>query len=254
MPTSLPDTPLHTAPYLDRYRQGQWRSRIFTDLILADAANLTQNPDRASGLALLDIGCGLGFDHDTSLQGELAAVSAQYIGIEPDPNIKLADFFTASHRCFFEDAPLAPASIDIAFACMVLEHLPTPQLFFDRLYDCLKPGGIFWGFTVDARHPFVAASQLSGKLGIKDFYLNLLHGEQGESRYENYATHYLSNTPDQAKSLARSFQSCSALNFESSTQLDYYFPAPLQWVGRSYCGLAMKMGWPGCILAIRLQK
>jgi len=54
--------------------------------------------------------------------------------------------------------------IDIAFACMVQEHLTTPQLFFDRLCDCLKPGGIFWGFTVDARHPFVAASQEGAEL------------------------------------------------------------------------------------------
>jgi len=89
----LTDTFLHAAPYLARYRQGEWRARIFTDLILADAASLAKRKEDKSGLAILDIGCGLGFDHDTGLQRELAAVASQYIGIEPNGNIKLAPLF-----------------------------------------------------------------------------------------------------------------------------------------------------------------
>jgi 2-polyprenyl-3-methyl-5-hydroxy-6-metoxy-1,4-benzoquinol methylase len=112
----------------------------------------------------LDIGCGHGFDGDGDLQRSLAEQANRFIGIEPDTQIQPPAYFTEVHPCTFEDAPLAPDSVHAAYSAFVLEHVEQPALFWRKLHGCLAPGGVFWGFTVDARHPFSAVSLAAGKL------------------------------------------------------------------------------------------
>jgi SAM-dependent methyltransferase len=239
------------APFLQRYKHGEWRSSIFRDMILVDAMSLEQERGK---LTFLDIGCGGGFDSDSKLQQSLALVAGQYIGIEPDSAIDLGDIFSTTYRCFFEDAPIEEDSIDIAFAVMVLEHFNKPELFWNKLHKILKKGGVFWGFTVDARHLFVYLSLLTEKLHIKDLYLNLLHGKRGEERYENYGVYYRTNTPQEIEKLTSLFISRTILNFYRVGQFDYYFPQKLRWVGRSFDHFAISMGWPGSVMALRIEK
>lgn len=236
--------------YLRRYSRGEWRAPIFRDLILADAHKLAQ--DR--GLVLLDIGCGGGFDGDAKIQASLAEVASQYIGIEPDIDIELGAIFTTVYRCRFEDAPIPPASVHMAFAVMVLEHFADPQVFWGKVHMLLRPGGVFWGFTVDARHWFMAASLLTERLHIKDWYLHLLHGTRGQDRYQNYAVYYRSNTPEQIERMTQSFRARTILNFHRVGQLDFYFPTGFRWLGRSLDRLAIRRGWPGSIMAVRVAK
>jgi SAM-dependent methyltransferase len=238
-------------PYLQRFMDREWRARIFRDMVLADAGALESERGK---LAILDIGCGGGFHSDAGLQESIARVAGRYIGVEPDTQIELGRFFDATHRCRFEDAGIEPGSIDLAFAVMVLEHLEDPGEFWDKVHRSLSPGGVFWAFTVDARHWFVAASKLTERLGVKDIYLDLLHGKRGEERYENYETHYRTNTPAQVAGLVKSFSNCTVLNFRQVGQLDYYFPKPLRWTGRIIDRLAMRMDWPGSVLAVRVEK
>ena len=152
-------------PYLERYKNGEWRAPLFRDMILADVEKLEEKNGK---LSLLDIGCGCGFDSDAMLQHSLSQVAGQYIGVEPDVDIKLKNIFTSTYRCCFEDAPIQYSSIDIAFAVMVLEHFENPHVFWDKVLNVLKKDGVFWGFTVDARHWFVFVSLLTEKLHIKD--------------------------------------------------------------------------------------
>jgi len=138
---------------------------------------------------------------------------------------------------------------------MVLEHLENPQVFWDKVYKILRPGGVFWGFTADARHWFVSASQLSEKLHVKDWYLNFLLGKRGEQRYENYKVFYRNNTPDQLNHMTQSFGDRTVLNFNNRVgQLDYYLPKKLRWAGRALDQYSIYRGWPGSILAVRVIK
>lgn len=238
-------------PYLKRYSNGEWRATIFRDLILADIQKL--EPEHGK-LALMDIGCGGGFDNDAKLQHSIAKAAGQYIGIEPDTEIQLEDIFTATHRCCFEDAQIEDESINLAFAVMVLEHFENPQQFWEKIHRILKKGGVFWGFTVDARHPFVFASLLMEKLAVKDWYLNKLHGKRGEERYENYGVYYRSNNPEQIRNLTSAFTSSETLNFHKVGQMNFYFPKQLRWIGQAYDHLAIRMGWPGSVMAVRVEK
>lgn len=237
-------------PYLERYHRGEWRGPVFRDLVLADAKAITQS----RGLTFLDIGCGRGFDDDATLQRTLATAAASYVGVEPDAGIALQPIFTTVHHCPFEDAPIPPASVDIAFAVMVLEHLAEPQRFWDKVHEVLADGGIFWGFTMDARHWFVTASLLAKRTRIKDYYLNALHGGRGDGRYENYPVHYRSNAPEQILQYTHAFRSVDLLNFTRVGQMDYYFPRWLRPLGHALDRFAIRRGKPGSILAMRVEK
>jgi len=237
------------APYLERYRAGEWRDRIFRDMILADARRVKPKPK------ILDIGCGDGFDGSVPLQRSIAEVAGSYIGIEPDPRIPLGDYFTETHRCFFEQAPLAAGSVDLAYAVMVLEHLPRPQAFWDKLHDILADGGVFWGLTVDARHLFARLSLWADWLRVKDFYLDHVLGRDlGAGRYKNYPTYYKTNTPRRIAQLAQPFRSCECINFSRVGQWSPYLPGWLRAMANRIDRRAIRGGRPGTLLIVRAVK
>jgi SAM-dependent methyltransferase len=236
-------------PYLARYRSGEWRARIFRDLVLADAQRFAPEP------TILDIGCGKGLDDSKPFQCAIAEQARRFIGIEPDPEIPLGDYFTETHRCRFEDAPLARGSVNVAYCVMVLEHLPRPQAFWDKLHDVLSDGGVFLGMTMDARHPFAGLSLLADWLRIKDVYLNYVLGRDlGAGRYKNYPTYYRTNTPRKVNQFAQSFRTCECINFSRVGQWSHYFPqclrAMAEWMDRD----AVRRGRPGMLLIIRAVK
>jgi SAM-dependent methyltransferase len=236
------------APYVERYRNGECRDRIFYDMILEDAGA------RSRPLTVLDIGCGKGFDTDIPLQQAMARVADRYVGVEPDPDVTPGAYFSEVHRCLFEDAPAPPGSVHVAFAIMVLEHLPRPQAFWDKVYDVLADGGVFWGLTVDARHWFTHASLWTERLKIKEIYLRALHGRRGAERYENYPTYYRSNTPDRIAAYTERFRSRECVNFGRVGQLTPLFPRFIHPLVKALDRRAERRRRPGALLAVRIAK
>jgi SAM-dependent methyltransferase len=218
-------------------------------MILTDVRRFGPRP------TILDIGCGGGLDGSLPLQQSLAEAAGRFIGIEPDPDVCLGDHFTESHRCLLEGCPLEPGSVDVAYAVMVLEHLPHPQAFWDKLHEVLADGGVFWGMTVDARHLFCRLSLWAGRLQIKELYLKRVLGETPEEgRYRNYRTYYRCNTPRQISRLALGFRCLECVNFSRVGQWGAYLPRPLRpisdWIDRR----AIRKGRPGSLLIIRAEK
>jgi SAM-dependent methyltransferase len=234
--------------YLERYRANRWRSPLLRDMILDDLGALPP------GASVLDIGCGRGFDDDLKLQEQIAAASGTYVGVEPDPDIPVGAYFHQVHRTVLEEAPLAEGSVDLAFAVMVLEHLGEPQPFWDKVHSVLRGGGIFWGFTMDARHWFCTASRWMGRLRVKEFYLNGVMGRRRAERYENYPVHYRSNTPEAVARLAAAFSRCEAVNFARVGQFNHYLPRPLRPLGTALDRRAERRGRPGMFLAVRVVR
>ena len=158
-------TPALTAARRDaltrRYEAAEWRAEIFADVIIDEIRGL------GNQCAVVGIGCGGGFDGSIELQQKIAAAAATYIGVEPDPATQTAPHFDTVHRCLFEAAPIAPASVDVAFGVMVVEHVTEPHAFMSQLARALKPGGVFWAFTVDLRHWSAWSSLLLEKTGLK---------------------------------------------------------------------------------------
>jgi SAM-dependent methyltransferase len=234
--------------YQQRFRAGSWRAPIFRDMVLADIQAF------GPGATVLDIGCGHGFDGDERLQRSLAEAAGSYLGVEPDTAITPGAHVTHVYRTFFEEAPIPPRSIDVAFAVMVMEHLEHPQLFWDKLWDVLADGGVFWGFTMDKRHRFCRVSALSAKLKIKDLYLRFLRGERGTERYENYPVYYHCNSPAQISTFASAFSECEFVSFAQVGQLNYYVPSALRPISNCVDRWDMWLNRPGSLLAVRVVK
>ncbi len=233
---------------INRYLEGTCRDRILFDLILADVDQFE------SPVTMLDIGCGRGFDSDERLQKELVHSVTNYIGVEPDESVKTLPYLKDVRRCFFEEVNLAPNSVHLAFAIMVLEHLEHPQPFWDKLYEILVPGGVFWAMTVDSRHWFCRASLWSERLRVKNMYLDWLMGERGTQRYENYPVYYRCNTPEAVQSFATSFSSVECLNLKRVGQCDPIFPKAIQPLSRLIERCSLQRNKPGTLFLIRVKK
>jgi SAM-dependent methyltransferase len=206
------------------------------------------------GLVFLDIGCGKGFDDDLRIQQSLARESGRYIGIEPDTTIPLGEHIDEAYRCTLEESPLRAGSIDVAFAVMVLEHLADPGQFFTRLWEVLRQGGVFWGFTGDARHLLCLASKCMERFGLKDAYLTWLHGKNADARYVNYRTYYRANTPTRLAAYTKLFSRCDFVSFSHIGGMDFYVPRWVLPLTKVVDALTIGARLPGSLLAVRLEK
>jgi SAM-dependent methyltransferase len=236
------------AEYLERYRRGEWRAPIVHDLIAGDI--------RSAGpsATVLDIGCGRGFDDELSLQKSLAALANRYIGVEPDTEVALATEFSEVYRCAFEQAPIKAGSIDVAFAIMVLEHVADAQLFLAKVHQILKPGGVFWGMTVDRRSLFAKASYWLERLQGKELYMRWLMGRRGEERYLNYPVFYRCNSPAQIERHAGSFARREIINFARIGQHRPIVPSWLHGLSDRLDRWVIDHDKPGTLLLLRLVK
>lgn len=233
---------------LEQYARGIGRGTLFRDAVLADIRR--QGP-RA---VVLDIGCGSGFHDDAALQQSLANESGRFIGVEPDVAVPLPPCFHEAHRCVLEDAPIEPGSVNVAYCTFVLEHIPQPERFWRKVHEVLRPGGVFWGFTVDSRHYFALLSRLLGRLKLAERYLTSLHGQRGEQRYKTYPTWYRANCPGQITPFTGAFARADFASLHRVGQVDFYFPRWLWPAMHAVDRLTMGLGLPGSVLAIRLQK
>jgi SAM-dependent methyltransferase len=245
MSSTVPDYSSYEAKYL----AGEWRARIFRDLVLADVRRIRQQRP----VTLLDIGCGRGFDDSLDLQASLVKEADRSIGIEPDEAIGVAKIFDEVHLTLFEDAPIPPQSVDVAFCVMVLEHVEHPELFWRQLTNVLRPGGVFWGFTIDARNWFAKASMAMKKAKLANRYLSWLHGAPAKDRYENYPVFYRANTPERIAELSPGFSSVSTHTLWRKDQPDFYFPRGFRFVGRALDAMGRKRGEPGALFMVRLE-
>lgn len=233
--------------YVDRFEAGEWRAQIFRDMIKRDISAF--GPERV----VLDIGCGRGFDDSAELQASLAQDATHYIGVEPDASVPAPVCCNEFYAQPLEESAIESESIDVAFAVFVIEHLSQPEVFFESLHRVLRPGGVFWAATVDARSPFAHASKLMEASGMKDRYLDRMFGQR-EVRHRNYATVYSANTPQRLMELSQKFTSCEVASMHCVGITDKILPRVLRPLAHVVDRATLNRGWPGTNLVVRIVK
>lgn len=236
--------------WLNRLDSRDWRTPVFFEIVSREisARHRTARP------TVLDIGCGLGFDGEVGFQQAFSEQAGRFIGIEPDTTIEPPKFFSEVHRTTLEDAPIAPGSVDVAYAVMVMEHVSDPAAFWSRLYDILAPGGVFLAFSVNGAHWFAPLTRVMSLAGLKTAYLNLVHGRRGTERYADYPVYYRTNTSKQIELHARNFRSLEVMMFGATGNVASYAPRPLQPVVRSIDKLAYRLFRQSINILIRAER
>ena len=235
---------------LARLRTNEWRTPIFFEIVSQEIAARTG----ARRPTVLDIGCGLGFDNEIQYQQALSTQAGRFIGIEPDRAIDPPKLFTEVYHTSLEKAPIAPGSVDVAYAVMVLEHVSDPAAFWSRLREILAPGGVFVAFSVNGAHWFAPIARFMSIIKLKSKYLDLLQGNLGTERYEDYPVYYRTNTPRQIRRHTRQFRAVRTDLFGPAGNVASYAPGPLQPIVRAVDSLTYRLLGQSPNIAIRAER
>lgn len=237
---------------LARLRTKEWRTPIFFEIVSREIG--TRSGARRP--TVLDIGCGLGFDTEVRYQQALSTQAGRFIGIEPDPAIEPPKFFSEVYQTTLEEAPIAPGSVDVAYAVMVLEHVADPAAFWSRLHEILAPGGVFVAFSVNGAHWFAPIARFMSIIKLKSKYLDLLRGKRGtgSERYDDYPVYYRTNTARQIRRHARQFRAIRVDLFGATGNVASYAPSRLQPAVRAVDSLAYRLLGQSINIAIRAER
>lgn len=226
-----------------------WRTPVFAQLILDDLGRMSRP------VVTLEIGCGLSFDGDPGIQRELAGAADLCIGVEPDPGVEPQAVFGRVFSTTLEGADIEPGSVDLAYSVMVMEHVDDPRTFMEAIHTVLKPGGVYWGFTIDRRHWYSHIADLLSKTGLKSRYLDWLYGRQDEGeRYLDYPTTYKLNAPGDFGPFDSLFSDISVWNTGATESVALYAPRPFRGVVRALESWRVGRGGARSELAVRLVK
>ena len=236
--------------WLARLRTKEWRTPIFFEIVSREIRTRTD----ARRPTVLDIGCGLGFDGEVRYQQALSTQAGRFIGIEPDRAIDPPKFFSEVYQTTLEEAPIAPGSVDVAYAVMVLEHVADPGAFWSRLHDILAPGGVFVAFSVNGAHWFAPVARFMSIIKLKTKYLDLVQGKRGTERYADYPVYYRTNTVRQISRHARQFRAIRTDLFGATGIVASYAPGRLQPIVCAVDSLAYRLLGQSINIVIRAER
>ena len=186
-----------------------------------------------AGGRVLDIGCGPEVPAPLrSLARQLGSLD----GVDPDPGVAVHPLLQQRWNCAFESAPIGAGTYDLAYAYNVLEHIASPQPFFRKVCEVLKPGGVFWALTPNRSHPFALLSRSIELVGLKGLARQRLGSSgDGKMRVNDYPAYYRCNNPRRVLRAIHGLGfSRATFYFHPSLQWDTYFPGALRWAPHTY--------------------
>ena len=199
---------------------------------------------------VLDIGCGHGVNPTLE---RLVPHLGQLDGVDPFPAVTPPAHLVNRWSCKLEDIPVASETYDMAYSYNVVEHVENIDSFLSKTVDLLKPGGVYWSMSPNARHPFTWATRTAERLGLKRLYQRLL-----KPNANDYPAYYrLSSDTNILRAIKRYRLPVSRIDFYylDCVQWDSYFPRPLHAIphaiDRAFVLRRPKMGF---IFIFRLQK
>lgn len=168
---------------------------------------------------VLDVGAGRGAGPVLNIRGKVARV----IGVDPSRDIRKNPGLDEWHVGDAQAMPfLQDASVDLAYARYVAEHLQEPLLTLTELRRVLKPGGHFLFITPNRRHYVPSIAR-----GLPTLVHKAVNAARGRASEDTFRTVYALNSPSDIHALGvrAGFSRVEVFLFES--QPDYLTFHPL---------------------------
>lgn len=220
------------------------RVALFTSVLQAEVVRYPR-PRR-----VLDIGCGRGIAQSIDAPMVLRSVADEVWGLEPDPKVPQPAHVTHFQHSLMENASIPEASIDLAYSCLVMEHVATPREFMSAVYRCLKPGGAYLFMTMNARHYFVRMARLAKAMRVDELALRVVRPSREVDDY-HYPVQYRFNDPATITRICRDcgFESpeFAYVEFQGPSP---YFRGPLRPFLHLMNAKRAKLRNPGCLLEL----
>ncbi len=177
------------------YRLTSSFSRVLVRLVI-DECRRRPGPVRA-----LDIGCGQGIGGRLDFEQAIRAHVGELWGLDPDEAERPAPGRFDNHQhAVMEEATLPAGYFDVAFSCMVMEHVEDPLRFMRALARCLKPGGVYLFVTPNIRHYFTGTAALLHALRLDEMVLRFIN-PRGYEEY-HYPVRYRFNSERRINAVA----------------------------------------------------
>lgn len=139
--TTPPSRPAAPFRLLAAFAREQADPDSFYTLLARDSVALVERHMNLDGRLVVDVGGGAGY-----FAAAFRERGAQCLLVEPD-SAELYSHGVPGRASVIGDGywlPLAEASVDVCFACNVLEHVKDPAGFIDEMIRVTRPGGLVY--------------------------------------------------------------------------------------------------------------
>lgn len=213
----------------------------------ASIADLVE-ADRGFRGRMLDVGCG---GWIPSCLATAVARADQLDGVDPGPAVLTHPGLTRRWQGEFESSAVPAGAYDAAYAYNVVEHVRDPEGFLHKLAEVLKPGGVFWAVTPNARHPFCLTVRVVERLGLKRAFGAHHPG------INDYPAYYRLNTEGSVRRMAAAagFTAAAFHYFHVPGWENGYCPRGTRWIARLHdATIAACLPSRRLVVAYRLQR
>jgi SAM-dependent methyltransferase len=195
------------------------------------------------GATVLNVGAG------RSKSGAMAAVSRRtpyLVGIDPDASIHDNQGLDERHQATIEEfADDNAGRFDVAFSVYVLEHVCEPDAFLSACARVLRPGGTFFGLTLNMYQYFGLITWASTRLRVAEPILVRLKGQERVDGY-HFATQYRLNS---VRRLSRGleqagFESVEFRCYDDARRYAWYLPERVACFAPWYSRMVYAVGTP----------
>lgn len=195
------------------------------------------------GAQVLNVGAG------SNVSGRLRPLlrrQPHLVGVDPDNAIHRNNTLTDGHQMTLEEfAASTKDRFDVVLAVYVLEHVESPETFARAAAGLLRPGGSFFGLTLNVRQYFGAATWALSRAHAAERTLHWLKGDHLVHEH-HFPTVYRCNSTRAVRRHweAAGFSSLEFRCYDAPERYQWYFPDRLRWLPPAYSWFAYAVGAP----------
>jgi SAM-dependent methyltransferase len=196
------------------------------------------------GAPVLNVGAGADV---SGVLGPVLRREPYLVGVDPDAAIESNTSLTERHRTTLEEfADHHAGRFAVAMSVYVVEHVADPAAFADANARVLRPGGEWFGLTLNVNHYFGGATWAAARVGASDWLLRRLAGDELAHEHHFPPAYRLNSIRALRRACEHAgFEELEVRCYDATERYRWYLPRGLGWFAPAYTRFAYAVGSPG---------